>query len=238
MVDDGPPAGRPPAPVWLARCEPIRPARRWRRRLWLAAAVLGAPLALGAVATSAGVGAPPAFNAQRLDTGPRSGLAPTFELPDLVDPTRSVALADFRGRAVMINFWASWCVPCRKEMPRLAAAARRLEGWMVVLGVNYKDQSDEARDFVRETGVSYPSVMDRDGAVGDRYGVYGLPDGLGGCQRPHRGPLPRGDDGQDASPAAGATRGCFGVRVSPTRLVPPGSATQPSPRDVPVRRRH
>ncbi len=46
---------------------------------------------------------------------------------------------------------------------------------MVVLGVNYKDQSDEARDFVRETGVSYPSVMDRDGAVGDRYGVYGLP---------------------------------------------------------------
>lgn len=149
--------------------------RRWWRRLWLATALVAVPLGVGAVATWAGVGAPAKVDHQRLDTGPRSGPAPPFALPDLAEPGRPVALADFRGRPVVVNFWASWCVPCRREMPRLARAARRLDGRVAFLGVNYKDQRDGALAFAREAGVPYPSVVDGDGAVGQGYGVYGLP---------------------------------------------------------------
>lgn len=143
--------------------------------MWLAAALLGAPLAVGAIATLAGVGAPAAVDNQRLDTGPSSGLAPAFILPDLAEPARSVALADFAGRPVVVNFWASWCVPCRREMPRLAEAARRLEGRVAFLGVNYKDDRDDALALARETGLPYPSAVDAGGDLGSRYGVYGMP---------------------------------------------------------------
>ncbi len=76
---------------------------------------------------------------------------------------------------MVVNFWASWCVPCRREMPRLAGAARRLNRRVAFLGINYKDQRGDALAFARKTGVPYRSVIDRDGAIGDRYGIFGLP---------------------------------------------------------------
>lgn len=147
--------------------------RRWRRRLWLGVAALGLPLAVGAVATW--LGGPGTVDHQRLDAGPRSGPASAFTLPDLADPAATVTLSEFRGRPVVVNFWASWCVPCRREMPRLAAAARRLDGRVSFVGVNYRDQRNDALAFVRQTAVPYRSGFDGDGAVGTSYGIYGLP---------------------------------------------------------------
>ena len=151
-----------------------RPRRGRRVALW--AGLLAAPLlSAGLVGVLlAGAGRPGIEN-QRLDQGPGSGPAPVFELPSLDDPTQTVRLADYRGQPVVLNFWASWCVPCRREMPRLAAAARRLQGRVAFLGVDYKDPPEDALPFVRKTGVGYPSAVDRDGSLGARYGLYGLP---------------------------------------------------------------
>lgn len=149
-----------------------RPGRRVA--LWiglLATPLVGAGL-VGALLIGAG---PPRFDNQRLDGGPHSGPAPQFALPSLDDPTQTVRLADYQGQPVVLNFWASWCVPCRREMPRLAAAARRLQGRVAFLGVDYKDPREDALAFVRETDVGYPSAVDQDGTVGARYGVFGIP---------------------------------------------------------------
>ncbi|MBI2709943.1 MAG: redoxin family protein [Actinobacteria bacterium] len=148
--------------------------RFWRRVLWITSAGLAVLLTIGAVATWSGA-ASPAQDNQKLDRGPRSGPAPSFRALDLADPSRRIALADYRGRLLVVNFWASWCVPCRREMPRLAAAAAKLRGRVSFLGVNTKDGRAKALEFVRTTGVPYPSVVDPAGSIGDRYGVYGLP---------------------------------------------------------------
>lgn len=155
--------------------ERLHKLRRWRRRLWFAAALLGVLLALGVVATWLGVSTGGGTGTQRLDTGPRSGPAPAFAAPDLAESTRTIALADFRGTPLVVNFWASWCVPCRREMPRLAAAARRLDGRVAFVGIDYKDQRGDALAFARKMGVPYRSAVDPDGTIGDRYGIYGLP---------------------------------------------------------------
>ena len=155
----------------------VRPVRRWRRRLWFTVALLAAPLGVGAIATALGVGGDgsAALENQELDSGPRSGPAPGFRLPSLADRTSTVALADFRGRPVVLNFWASWCLPCRREMPLLAAAERRLGGAVSFVGINYQDDTEDALALVADTGVTYPSGVDSDGEVGRRYGLYGMP---------------------------------------------------------------
>ncbi len=156
---------------------PARGLGRWCRSLLLAAALVAVPLSVGAVATV--LGTPGAGSAtvdnQKLDLGPRSGPAPQFRLPSLTDEAAMVAIADFRGRPVVLNFWATWCLPCRREMPLLAAADRRLGGAVSFVGVNYQDSTDEALALLADTGVTYPSGMDVDGEVGRSYGLYGMP---------------------------------------------------------------
>ena len=86
-----------------------------------------------------------------------------------------VSLSQFRGRPVVLNFWASWCVPCRREMPAFEAAHRRLGSRVVFLGVNHQDALRAALKFLTETGVTYPSGYDPDGGVARKYGLFGLP---------------------------------------------------------------
>lgn len=93
-------------------------------------------------------------------------VAPTFSTRDL--DGNAVRLVSYRGKTVVVNFWASWCVPCRKEFPLLADVAAR-DG-VVVLGVVYNDSLDNARGFMREHGGTWPGLKD-DGGIARAYRV-------------------------------------------------------------------
>ena len=85
------------------------------------------------------------------------------------------AIAGYKGQALLVNFWASWCVPCRVEMPLLVDLAK--SGTVAIYGVNYKDDADAARDLLRELGDPYTRIgADATGRVSIDWGVYGLPE--------------------------------------------------------------
>lgn len=102
--------------------------------------------------------------------------APDFTLRTL-DSGDSVRLADVDAGAVVLNFWASWCVPCRAEHASLAAAARAYEPRGVrFFGLVYNDSRGSARAFLDELGESYPSLIDDGTKTAIDYGVYGIPE--------------------------------------------------------------
>src|SRR5688572_2788632 len=79
--------------------------------------------------------------------------APEFSLPDLLNPGGTVRSAEFKGRWLLVNMWATWCPPCRDEHPILVDIAR--EGKVTLLGVNYKDDDDAARKWLAELSNPY-----------------------------------------------------------------------------------
>jgi cytochrome c biogenesis protein CcmG/thiol:disulfide interchange protein DsbE len=101
--------------------------------------------------------------------------APDFELP-LLSGGGTLRLSDLRGRVVVLNFWASWCSPCRLEAPDLQAASvdYRARGVRFV-GVDEVDDRFAARAFLEEFSITYPSVFDPSGSLADDYGFIGLP---------------------------------------------------------------
>ncbi len=101
--------------------------------------------------------------------------APDFAVPDLERPERTIRLSDFAGRPLVINFWASWCVPCRREMPAFARVGDDLAGRVAFLGVNHQDTHDAAAEFAAKSGVHYRSGFDPDGGIARDFGVRGLP---------------------------------------------------------------
>lgn len=101
--------------------------------------------------------------------------APAIHLPDLVDPDRTIDLRDVAGRPVVLNFWASWCVPCRREMPTFPALYERFGDRVALIGINHQDRRSNALDLLTETGVRYPTGHDPDGQVARAYGLFGMP---------------------------------------------------------------
>ncbi|HZG48302.1 MAG TPA: TlpA disulfide reductase family protein [Thermoleophilaceae bacterium] len=102
--------------------------------------------------------------------------APALTLPQLEGGGRG-GLADYRGQVVVLNFWASWCKPCREESPLLEKWQKRTAaGGGTVLGVDALDVTGDALDFIGEYGLSYPMLKDRDGEAMASYGVAQLPE--------------------------------------------------------------
>lgn len=115
--------------------------------------------------------------------------APAFALPVIWDrpavwPARvrpaladgRVALAELRGAPVVLNFWASWCIPCKEEAPFLAASARAHRREVAFLGIDIQDLTPDARRFLEELDVPYPSVRDGTDRTLSAYGLTGVPE--------------------------------------------------------------
>ncbi len=109
------------------------------------------------------------------ETAPEVGkLAPDFQLSDL--DGQSVSLSDFRGQPVLVNFWATWCGPCRYEMPFLQRIhEEQAVNGLVVLGVNLGESPDEVREFMGEFGLSFTTLLDSRQEVGLMYNVRAIP---------------------------------------------------------------
>jgi cytochrome c biogenesis protein CcmG/thiol:disulfide interchange protein DsbE len=103
-------------------------------------------------------------------------VAPVSPLPRL-EGGGSGSLADYRGRWVLVNFWASWCIPCREEAPALERFQRQHGGpQFTVLGIDSRDLSDDGRAFVAQYGLSYPQLRDGDGDAAHDFGTTGVPE--------------------------------------------------------------
>ena len=140
-------------------------------RVVVVAAVLGL---LGLLVWDVAHGTGPGV-AQKVDKG-KIVTAPNLDLPRL-DSGGRLSLASLRGKVVVVNFWESYCIPCKEEARRVAAAARawRTKG-VVFVGVNAFDTKSAARAYLHRYGIDYPNIRDGVGDTFGRWGVTGVPE--------------------------------------------------------------
>jgi cytochrome c biogenesis protein CcmG/thiol:disulfide interchange protein DsbE len=108
-------------------------------------------------------------------------MAPAFALTVLSSQggSRALALADLRGKAVVVNFWASWCDPCKEEAPLLENAWKQAQAQgknVVFVGIDFQEAKGEALGFLQAYNITYPLVLDTSGAVAGKYSITSLPD--------------------------------------------------------------
>ena len=131
--------------------------------------------------------------------------APASPLPQL-EGGGNGSLADYRGRWVLVNFWASWCIPCREEAPALERFQRRHgDADFTVLGIDSRDLTSDGRAFVRRYGLTYPQLRDGDGDAAHEFGTTGVPenflvDPAGKVRLLVRGPVSEENLDQEVAP--------------------------------------
>ncbi|CUU34777.1 MAG: TlpA family protein disulfide reductase [Armatimonadetes bacterium] len=104
---------------------------------------------------------------------PKGTQAPDFELQTLDGKT--VTLSKLRGKPVLLDFWATWCGPCRRALPHTQELAKRYKDQAYVLTVNLREDPETVRAFMENNNYTFPVLLDRDGSVAHKYGVRGIP---------------------------------------------------------------
>ena len=90
-----------------------------------------------------------------------------------------LSLSDFKGKPIVLNFWASWCVPCKEELPLLENTWKQMQAQgkdVIFIGIDYQESSSAATNFLQQNGVTYPAALDASGSVASTYGIASLPD--------------------------------------------------------------
>jgi cytochrome c biogenesis protein CcmG, thiol:disulfide interchange protein DsbE len=155
-----------------------------QRTKWIVAAVVLVLLAGVAVLSNPNIGTKLSGGVQKKDAQlvdqtterPESGYrAPTFSLKGFDGKT--VKLADLKGKPVVLNFWASWCGPCKEEMPDLQEEYNKYKDQVYFFAVNLTDQdnADDAKAFLQSHGVTIPPLLDPTGEVNQKYKIHNVP---------------------------------------------------------------
>jgi peroxiredoxin len=124
-------------------------------------------------------------------------MAPDFSAP--APDGQTITIEELRGSPIALNFWATWCDPCRLEMPELQSAANRYADQdLLVLGVNAAEPAERVEAFMDELELTFPTVIDETGRIAIQYGVYAFPttiwiDAQGVVRARHIGPLSQQD---------------------------------------------
>jgi peroxiredoxin len=165
----------------MSDTSPVR--SKWQRRLPLIASVLAIAIGLLLIAGPALLSSLPTAPKPALESGMQSGmpkvgqLIPDFELPTL-EEDRTVRLSNLRGSPVVINFWATWCAPCKQEMPLLVEQYNWNRGkGLRVLAIDtlLNDNRDDMREFVAKHNMNFDVLVDETDAVAGGWEVMGLP---------------------------------------------------------------
>jgi cytochrome c biogenesis protein CcmG, thiol:disulfide interchange protein DsbE len=130
----------------------------------LVAIFVVAAVAVSLATTGSGSGAPPP-----------EPVAAGFTLDSLTSPGQHITLSQYRGKPLIVNFWASWCEPCQQETPLLASWYTSQHGHVIVVGLDENDTASSALQFAKAKGVRYPIGVDPALAAANAYGVTGLP---------------------------------------------------------------
>lgn len=114
---------------------------------------------------------------RKLNFVPQAGIAPAPDFATTDAEGAGVTLESYAGKVVILNFWATWCPPCRLEMPSMEKLYQDFkdEG-LAIVAVNFMESPEVVAEFVREEGLTYPILMDRQGRIAESYGVRRLPE--------------------------------------------------------------
>lgn len=161
---------------------PFSLSRPWRNLALLGAAALVAAGAVAIALSSGGDGTTPTGGSGTSAVGvldphrPQVGeKAPDFALYDVRDGATLRRLSDYRGKVVILNWYASWCGPCAAEIPDFEQLYRESGGEIVVFGINLQESREKAAGMLASLGATYPAVLDSRGEVARHYRVSGMP---------------------------------------------------------------